>query len=146
MIPVFSMTGNLPPGIHYTDWDEFEERFGNNYHRQLLLLGMKEALLNLKNAGCSICYMNGSFVTIKPFPNDFDGCWDPLGVDLNKLDPVLLNFSFSRLYQKVKYKGELFLSSIIADSKGNTYINFFQIDKNTGMKKGIVAINLESLS
>ena len=47
---------------------------------------------NLKNAGCLTVYLNGSFVTNKEVPNDFDACWEEDGVDPAVLDPVLLTF------------------------------------------------------
>ena len=45
--------------------------------------------------------------------------------------------------QKRKYHGELFISSLPADS-GLTFLDFFQRDKATGNPKGIIAIDLES--
>ena len=47
-------------------------------------------------------YLDGSFVTAKEFPSDFDGCWDPDGVDGAKLDPVLLVYDNLRAAQKAK--------------------------------------------
>ena len=38
--------------------------------------GLKAALENLRNAGCRTTYINGSFVTRKAIPNDYDVCWE----------------------------------------------------------------------
>ena len=62
-----------------------------------------------------------------------------------KLDPLLLDFSDGRAAQKAKYHGELFPSSAIADCVGNTFLSFFQTDKDSGDAKGIIEIDLESL-
>ena len=78
MIPRFEMDGLLPPGIHWTDWDEFAARFGYNYRRRLLINGLREALENLKGAGCRTVYINGSFATRKELPNDYDACWEEI--------------------------------------------------------------------
>src|SRR6266436_4537256 len=103
MIPAFDHDGNLPPGRHPTSWDDFAKRFGTSGQRRRLLAGMKQMLQSLKNVGCARVFMNGSFVTSKADPEDYDGCWDGAGVDLPKLkqtDPVLLDFRNRRLLQK----------------------------------------------
>ena len=74
MIPVFDANGNLPPGIHVVTWNELVARFGTTPHRQMLLDGLRAALLSLKDSGCRRVYIDGSFVTAKEEPGDFDGC------------------------------------------------------------------------
>jgi hypothetical protein len=141
MIPAFNSDGNLPPGVHWATWQEFAARFGTTPHRQQLLKGLKSALDSLSKAGCQTVYIDGSFVTKKENPNDFDACWDLTGVDPSLLDPILLLLNNKRVAQKAKYKGELFPASWTADGVGNAYLDFFQIDRD-GNPKGIVAIDL----
>ena len=100
---------------------------------------------NLKSAGCLTVYVNGSFVTSKAVPNDFDACWEAVGVDPTILDPVLLTFDPGRVTQKAKYFGELFPASAFADGEGFSFLEFFQTDKDTGRPKGIIAIDLGDL-
>ena len=146
MIPDFQKDGNLPAGVHECLWHEFATRFGSTPHRQRLLAGLKAALDSLKAAGCLMVYVDGSFVTAKEVPGDFDGCWDVRGVDPAKLDPVLLTFENARAAQKIKYKGELFPAHAMADSiSGRTFLDFFQIAKDTGNPKGIIALDLRRL-
>jgi hypothetical protein len=90
-------------------------------------------------------YIDGSFVTSKDYPGDFDGCWDVTGVDPAKLDPVLLDFDNARAAQKARFSGELFPAQTPEGLSGRTFIEFFQLDKDTGMQKGIVAIDLGRL-
>jgi hypothetical protein len=91
-------------------------------------------------------YIDGSFVTTKDEPADFDGCWDMAGVDPSRLDPVLLTFDQNRLAQKIKYYGEMFPAQFIADRiSGKTYMEFFQIVKETGEAKGIISLDLRRL-
>lgn len=143
----FDANGNLPPGVHQCTWDEFSQKFGWNPHRQHLLDGLKRALESLKGAGCKRAFIDGSFVTAKDMPNDFDACWDIKNVDGAKVDPVLLTFASGRLAQKTKYRGEMFPAQWTADqSTGRAYMDFFQTDKNTGDAKGIVALDLQRLS
>lgn len=102
MILRFDLDGTLPSGIHWATWSEIEARFGTSPHRRRLLGGLLRAASALKDAGCRAIYLDGSFVTDKEIPNDFDGCWDALGVDGNRLDPILLDFSGERAAQKSK--------------------------------------------
>ena len=142
MLPALTREGLLPPGIHWAAWAEIEERFATTEWRRTLSDGVRRAAENLKQAGCRTLYLDGSFVTSKNHPGDFDGCWDPDGVEAAKLDPVLLDFTNRRAAQKRKYHGELFISSLPADG-GLTFLEFFQRDKATGNPKGIIAIGLE---
>lgn len=144
MIPALdNSTGYLPSGVHNASWDEVAARFVGNSHRIQLLQGLLEALQNLRAAGCQSVLLDGSFVSAKHLPSDFDGAWDVRGVDPNLLDPVLLDFTNQRAAMKAKFKGELFPAQGNA-APGVTYREFFQSDRN-GVPKGIIEINLRSL-
>lgn len=145
MLPPFDQAGNLPPGIHWATWQEFSERFGMTPYRRRLLAGLREALLALRLAACRTVYIDGSFVTTKETPGDYDGCWDPKGVSIDKLDPVFLDFSNKRAAQKAKYGGEMFTSGSPAGPAGKTFLEFFQQDQEEN-PKGIVAFALQELS
>jgi hypothetical protein len=147
MIPELDSDGKLPPGVHEATWEQLAAAFGQGSVRARLLDGLYRAALALKVAGCSTLYVNGSFVTTKSQPGDFDACWEPAGVSAAKLDPVLLDFSNKRLAQKAKYGGELFPSSARAElpPASRTFLEFFQRDKDTGKVKGIVAVDLRRL-
>lgn len=145
MIPDFTSEGVLPAGVHTATWREICDRFGSNEHRKRLLSGLLEALTSLKAAGCKTVYLDGSFVTSKDRPGDFDACWDPSGVNPRLLDPVLLVFDAGRVTQKAKYGGELFVSVMQNGNPGSAILEFFQKDKMTGKNKGIVAIDLGRL-
>lgn len=147
MIPKLDSDGKLPPGIHEGSWDELATLFGQGPVRARLLDGLYRAAVALKAAGCSTVYVDGSFVTTKAQPGDFDACWEPAGVSAAKLDPVLLDFSNGRRAQKVKYGGELFPSSARAELQpaSRTFLDFFQRDKETGKPRGVVAVDLRKL-
>ena len=69
-------------------------------------------------------------------------CWEPDGVNPDLLDPTLLNFDNQRALQKAKYKGEFFPTSTSANRSRVTFVDFFQIEKFTGLKKGIILVEL----
>ena len=144
MIPEFNEAGLLPEGIHWAFPHEIQERYAWNVHRQKLVTGMEKALRALRLAGCLILYLDGSFITSKQHPNDYDACWESNGVDFAALDPVFFDFRNRRAAQKAKYYGEFFPAHATAEitSPFRTFFNFFQTDKETGNKKGIIGINL----
>jgi hypothetical protein len=138
------ITGNLPSGVHDATWDELIAAFAFNPDRARLADGLRRALEDLKAAGCTRAYIDGSFVTAKDRPGDFDGCWELAGVDPGLLHPALLDFTRGRAAQKARYAGELFIADSPADPAGTTFIDFFQSDRN-GQPKGIVAIDPQEL-
>ncbi|SEM70815.1 hypothetical protein [Bradyrhizobium sp. OK095] len=138
-----SSTGYLPPGVHDAPWSEVASRFSGNGHRVLLVGGLLAALQNLAGAGCRSVLLDGSFVSLKHLPEDYDGAWDTQGVDPGLIDPVLLDFSNGRAAMKTKYLGELFPASAAA-APGVLYRDFFMKDRN-GIPKGVVNIGLGSL-
>ena len=146
MIPPFNTLGNLPTGIYPSSWNEFVTRFGTNEHRKQLLSGLINATQILKKAGCVLIYVDGSFVTDKKFPNDYDACWDIHGVNPNSLDQLMLQFDDkSRALLKMKYFGDLFPAQLPEGKSGKAFIDFFQSDKFTGEMKGIVALKPKTL-
>lgn len=131
----------LPQGIHDTTLAEVETRFATTPHRRWLFEGFIRVIGMLTKAGCQHVYLDGSFVTAKPHPDDYDGCWDHVGVDLAALDPVLLDFSNKRAAQKAKYLGEMFIAGMPNGPHG-PFVDFFQVEKSSGQAKGILRISL----
>lgn len=134
----------LPPGIHDATLDEVEARFATTPHRKRLFDGFVRMTQALAFAGCSYVYLDGSFVTAKPHPDDYDGCWEHAGVDPAMLDPVLLNFENKRAAQKEKYLGEMFIAGM-PNGPGAPFLDFFQVEKWSGLAKGILRIPLAPL-
>jgi hypothetical protein len=145
MIPDFTREGLLPPGEYRATWREIYGRFAWNHRRRMLLEGLAKALVPLREAGFSRVFLDGSSVTDKDLPGDYDVAWDPVGVQLALLklsEPLFFDFSRRRAAQKSKYRGEFFPASVPADEVGTTFYEFFQIDKQTGGRKGIVVHSL----
>ncbi len=128
------------------EWEEFKLIYGYNTTRATIMEGMEAALRALKKYRCRRVYMDGSFVTTKEEPNDFDACWDPDGMDVSGLIteyPCFWDLRAPRNSQKELFKGELFPSTTPAES-GTTFLDFFQRDRDLN-RKGIVKIELKSL-
>lgn len=134
-------SGLLPEGVHEATWEAVVERFGWTERRRRQLDGLAEVLDVLATAGCRRVWLNGSFVTAKDEPGDFDACWDPDGVDLDELDPMLLDLSpDGRRRQRARFGGELFPNVVEAGS-GLEFADFFQ-NQRDGSRKGIVLLHI----
>jgi hypothetical protein len=131
----------LPEGVHVATWEEVVERFGWNPRRRRLLDGLADAIELLGRAGCRSIWLNGSFVTTKEEPGDFDACWDSDGLDLDELDPIFFDFADGRAAQKARFGGELF-PNVVESGSGLVFADFFQNERDTG-RKGIVMLSLK---
>ena len=136
-------TGRLPPGEHQATWEEVVERFGFNERRRQLLDGLAEALVLLADAGCTRAWINGSFVTSKEEPGDFDVAWDESGVDFDTLDEIFFEMGEGRRMQKNRFGGEL-LPNVVEIKSGLSFADFFQNERDTS-RKGIVVIDPRSI-
>ena len=134
MIPEFRRDGQLPAGIHLAEWTEFQQRFGQMPRREHLL----------KPAGCQAVYIDGSFVTTKPEPGDFDACWDITGIEADLVAPIFFDFANGRAAQKEQFGGEFFPAQLPEGDTGRNWLDFFQQDRE-GHPKGIVVLGLESI-
>ena len=145
MIPSFVDIGGpwkvLPPGVHDATIEEVEARFATSDHRKRIFSGFRNGVTALRKAGCRKIFLDGSFVTEKPIPGDFDACWDDNGVNVAILDPVFCDFSDGRKNQKKCFYGEFFPANLTADGT-HVFLVYFQTDRHTGKSKGIICICL----
>ena len=73
-IPPFNQYGLLPPGVYPADMEEVVQKLGFSSKRQdLIERGLKPVVAQLKALGVREVYLNGSFTTLKPSPEDIDG-------------------------------------------------------------------------
>lgn len=101
---------------------------------------MRALLAHLKSVRCRALYVDGSFVTAKELPNDYDACWDVEGVKVEKLDTTLLAFSDEgKRAMQDKYRGDIRPGSCSPAEKDCTYLEFFQTGRD-GEPKGIVKL------
>lgn len=144
MIPNFQSNGILPSGIHWSTIAEIKEKLCFSDRRIELIVGLQQAIISLKKAGCETIYLDGSFATSKEIPGDIDVCWELGNVDLDILfviEPVLFDFNFKRKAQKDKFGCEFFLTDDFAAPPDKTFIDFFQQDRD-GNPKGIIGLKI----
>lgn len=141
-IPEYREDGSLPPGEHLATWQELAERFGWNERRRRLLEGLQRALAELHRVGCVQAFVDGSFVTDREEPEDYDGCWDETGVDILSLDRAMRDLRWPRAAMKAKYHGEMFPANAPADARLTRFREFLQRDRDDN-PKGIVVIDMQ---
>jgi hypothetical protein len=142
MIPAPNALGELPPGMHTATLAEVEAVLVTTPRRRQLFEGLQRAVQNLRAAGVRRVFIDGSFVTTKADPNDVDGCWKwTEAVNLDLLDPVLLDFAQARQAMREKYGVDFFLATWIEAGSGLTFLDFFQRNRSDD-PKGIVQLDL----
>jgi hypothetical protein len=135
-------SGYLSPGVHSMEWRPFVARFGWNNRRRFLISGMHRALSNLRSAGCSAAIVDGSFVSAKDEPRDYDLAFDPVGVNGSLVDPVLRRHNDQRKAMKAKYFGDVLPWGAVACAATRLiYHDFFQRDRS-GVAKGVVLLDV----
>jgi hypothetical protein len=95
---------------------------------------------SLKASGCETLYLDGSYISNKAEPGDFDAVWEYKGVD-NTIEP-LLRAGWDRKAIKKKYRGDVFCR--MPELLGVDHVEFFQTDQTDreGRAKGIIKIDL----
>ncbi len=133
----------LPPGEHLATLQEVKQTLAFNPHRLNLFNGLVNAANLLARSGCKYLYLDGSYVTEKDMPGDFDACWSIEQVDFNIVDPIFLDLSNGTTAQKARFGGELFLNCTERAS-GKLFKDFFKNEKHTNQEKGIIVIDLQA--
>ena len=144
MIPDFNSEGELPPGEHPATLADIEHRYATNPTRTVQFAGLTKAAQALAAAGCPTLWLNGSYITNKPEPADYDATFDAEPIDwifLGLNEPELLDFDAPRSTQKRAYGGELIPTLAV----GVDFVDFFQTNRN-GQRKGIIRIDLTELT
>lgn len=131
----------LPPGVHLATFAEVATAFVTNAKRRALYDGLLRASSALRTAGCGKLYLDGSYVTGKSVPGDYDACWDPTGTDKKKLDPIFLDFTNKRQAMKNKFGGEFFPANM-PNTATQSILELFKVERFTGKEKGILVIIL----
>lgn len=140
--PGYNSEGYLPVGIYKMGWDEFVTKFSFTSIRELQIKGLIKAIPKFKAAGASHLYIDGSFITKKYNPSDYDVLYDITEIDLEILDPILKDASSAgRKTQKVHYRGE-FVPLTNQANDYMTYWQFYQVSKSSGNAKGIIVIDI----
>ena len=124
---------------------DIEARFALTAERRAIFHRFEAWTQHMHLAGCRTIYLDGSFITNKVEPGDYDACFDPSGIDGSKLDPCLLFRSISDPDTvKQKYGGDIRIDYALPAGTILRYVQFFQSDsRQGGRRKGIVKVKSE---
>ena len=144
MLPEFTSEGDLPVGVHVTDWQEFRDRFGTATPRRVWLFGRLQTLVALaaKTGNLRRVFVWGSFVTTKPSPKDLDIL---LIVDeafeVERIDS-LAQAVFDSTRAKLLFEADVFWArASIGEEILQTWLETYQISRSF-RKRGIVELEL----
>lgn len=144
MIPEFNEDGLLPEGVHRATLEEFKERFVkfDRLDKRLRIFDGLSILMKEAAAANIVkrVLIAGSYVTIKPEPNDFD-CLIVLDKSIRdrELRPFEYRFLSRRLARKL-FGGDL-VAQLEESAALEEYLQFFQTTRD-GSPVGIVEIEL----
>jgi hypothetical protein len=144
MIPDFTTSGILPPGIHSAAWAEFAERF-IVFQDTDQRLRVGERLRAVYDEACLAGIVKrflvaGSYVTAKAEPIDFDCLLvlDPAIVSM-QLRPFQYNLISRRMSRRL-FGGDV-LPAIDGSPALQKYLDFFSTTRD-GEQAGIVEVQL----
>jgi hypothetical protein len=132
-------SGYLPAGEHGATWAEVLERFGWNQTRRAQLDGLADALRLLARSGCTKVWLNGSFVTAKDEPGDFDAVWGSHRHRRRRPRPDLLRTVRRAAPTEAALRRRV-VPNWINFSSDSVFAEFFQQDRY-GNTKGIIVID-----
>jgi len=144
VLPEFTPEGDLPIGVHVTNWQEFRSRFGAGTPRRLWLFGRFQALVELAVSTGKLrrVFVWGSFVTSKPVPKDVDIL---LIMDEDfevERVPVPTHVVFDSIHSKLLFESDVFWArASIGEAVLQLWLETYQTSRNFG-KRGIVELEL----
>lgn len=146
-LPVPTLVGGkLPPGEHPVAWLDLVAAFGQgSVKRKLATEGLRRFALMLHAAGGKWLFVDGSFVTGRERPSDWDGCFLSAGLDWQAVDPRLKDIQSNRDSLKADFKCDVFAAETINGETGKPFRDFFQHER-TGKPKGILVLDLETVT
>lgn len=142
---IYNDHGNLEDGIYDMTIDEVREKFCFTEIRKWLFEGLLIAIEHLRKVGCTTIYLDGSFVTKKRNPTDYDMCWDDTGfnlINVKKICPELLDPGWKNKKMLERYRGEVIPMNNTNPVTGINYFSLFTKDKENATTKGIIRVKI----
>jgi predicted nucleotidyltransferase len=144
VLPEFNRDGDLPVGVHCTNWQDLQARFCRATPRRIWLAGRLEALLDFaaRSGHLRRVFIWGSFVTAKPAPKDLDLLLvmdEEFEVKRIELPAQAI---FDSVRAKLLFESDVFWArSSIGEEVLQLWLETYQTSRNFG-KRGIVELEL----
>jgi hypothetical protein len=142
MIPPLTGEGMLPPGSHEATVNEIRRRFGTgNSGRMRLMKGLEAVLRLARKVGASRLYLDGSFVTDKSEPGDWDAVLLlPADARTGSKEAIALA---DRPELRKRYGGDLFTMMEEDTEVLAHYVEGVFVRDRHGRAKGLVILRLD---
>jgi len=137
----FTNEGNLENDLTL-QFGEFVEFFGYNSEREIKIINLVTIANKLKQIGCRVMYIFGSFATIKEFPNDIDVCFD-----VSNIEEEIVERNYANLFDKyelARFRKYLSVHVIYKTSEDSDIIEWLKRNKE-GKSRGIIKIFLNKV-
>ena len=144
VLPEFTAEGELPPGVHFAEWQEFQSRFCSSSPRRLWLSDRFRTLLELAatNGELRRVFVWGSFVTSKPAPRDIDILLIMNEVFEVARMPASAQAVFDSVRAKLLFESDVFWARVsIGDEMLDLWLDTYQVSRSF-RKRGIVEVTL----
>ena len=144
VLPELTADGELPPGVHVADWQEFQSLFCGSSPRRAWLSGRFRTLLELAAIGGELrrVFVWGSFVTSKPAPRDIDILLI-MDEDFEAARmPASAQAVFDSVRAKLLFESDVFWARVsIGDEMLDLWLDTYQVSRSF-RKRGIVEVKL----
>jgi hypothetical protein len=141
VIPKSTGGGTLPPGRHEATLEEIRRRFGaGSPVRTRLMKGLEAVLGMARKVGAILLYLDGSFVTDKKEPGDWDAVLVlPMGARIWSMEAIALA---DRPEVRKRFGGDLFTVMEEDTEVLAHYVERIFARDREGRAKGIVLLRL----
>jgi hypothetical protein len=144
VLPALNDAGELPVGVHWADWEEFQHRFGRSSSRRVWLSGRLRALLGVAATSGKLLriFVWGSFVTSKAAPGDVDLLLIMSeDFEVDRLD-ASAQIVFDSVKAKLLFESDVFWARVsIGQEVLDLWLDTYQISRGF-RKRGIVELGL----
>jgi hypothetical protein len=123
-------------------YEELIHHFGINPHRLKQLENAMQFFRIFSSCGCQTVFIDGSFVSRKPYPEDIDLCFDTTGIDADKLEEEFPAFFDPNAIGKIHR--ELHCHIFTFSENSMRYFDMLSEDRE-GNLKGFVKLDLKDL-
>ena len=114
------------PALTWISLSEFLAKYSTNAHRARLVEGLLKACAELRRHGCNAVYVGGSFVDNKTYPDDYDACFDTVGLS-SAVDPIIYDDTYAS-QRKEKYLGD-WKPARLVDGAPSKWLRYFAEDR-----------------
>jgi hypothetical protein len=144
VLPELTKDGELPPGVHVADWQEFQSRFAGSSPRRIWLFGRLRTLVELAATRRKLrrVFVWGSFVTAKGAPRDLDVL--PIMDEDFEVDEIAVPAQavFDSVWARLLFESDVFWArASIGDELLDLWLDTYQISRSF-RKRGIVELEL----